>query len=94
MFELFGLMVLCVIAVAAFLIFALVIGLLKLVIGLALLPFYVLFKVFKGLMLVIFGVLFAIVLGPLIFGFLVVVALPLLVLAGLFWAGKLLFAAA
>lgn len=84
MFELFGIVALVLVGAVVVGVIALVAGLLKLVLKIALIPVVLLFKG-VGLLLGAFVVLF--VVGPLVFGIGLVVLIPLLILGAMIWAG-------
>jgi len=84
MFELFGIIALVVIGAVVVGVIALIAGLLKLVLKIALIPLVLLFKgvaLFLGALVVLF------VVGPLVFGIGLVVLIPLLLLGAMVWAG-------
>ena len=84
MFELFGIIALIVVGVVVVGVIALVAGLIKLVLKIALIPVVLLFKG-AALLLGAFVVLF--VVGPLVFGIGLVILIPLLILGAMVWAG-------
>ena len=84
MFELFGIIALIVVGVVVVGVIALVAGLIKLVLKIALIPLVLLFKG-TALLLGAFVVLF--VVGPLVFGIGLVILIPLLILGAMVWAG-------
>lgn len=84
MFELFGIVALVLVGAVVVGVIALVAGLLKLVLKIALIPVVLLFKG-VGLLLGALVVLF--VVGPLVFGIGLVVLIPLLILGAMIWAG-------
>ncbi len=84
MFELFGILALIAVGAVVFGVIAIVGGLLKLVLKIALIPLVLLFKG-VGLLLGALVVLF--VVGPLVFGIGLVVLIPLLILGAMVWAG-------
>jgi len=84
MFELFGILALLVVGAVVVGVIALVAGLIKLVLKIALIPLALLLKGF-GLLLAVLVVFF--VAGPLILGIGLVVLLPLLILGAVIWFG-------
>jgi len=84
MFELFGILALIAVGAVVFGVIAIVAGLLKLVLKIALIPVVLLVKG-VGLLLGALVVLF--VVGPLVFGIGLVVLVPLFILGAMIWAG-------
>ena len=84
MFELMGILALIFVAVVVFGAIALVAGLLKLVLKIALIPIALLLK---GLGLLVGAVVVLVVFGPLVLGIGLVLLIPLLLVAGVIWAG-------
>jgi hypothetical protein len=84
MFELFGILALIAVGAVVFGVIAIVGGLLKLVLKIALIPMILLVK---GIGLLIGALVVLFVVGPLVFGIGLVVLIPLLVLGAMVWAG-------
>lgn len=84
MFELLGILALVAVGAVVLGVLALVAGLIKLVLKIALIPLALLLKGF-GLLLGALVVL--VVVGPLVFGIGLVILLPLLLLGAVIWAG-------
>ncbi len=84
MIELLGILALIFVGVVVFGVVALVAGLLKLVLKIALIPLALLFK---GLGLVLGALVVLVVAGPLVLGIGLVVLIPLLLIGGVVWAG-------
>jgi hypothetical protein len=84
MFELMGVIALIFVGLVVFGVIALIAGLLKLVLKIALIPVVLLVK---GLALVLGALVVLFVVGPLVLGVGLVVLIPLLLLGGVIWAG-------
>jgi len=84
MFELFGILALIAVGAVVFGVIAIVAGLLKLVLKIALIPVVLLFK---GFALLIGALVVLFVVGPLVFGIGLVILIPLLILGAMVWAG-------
>ena len=84
MFELFGILALIAVGLVVFGVIAIVGGLLKLVLKIALIPIALLFK---GFFFVLGALVVLFVVGPLVFGIGLVVLIPLLLLGAVVWAG-------
>lgn len=84
MFELFGILALIAVGAVVFGVIAIVGGLLKLVLKIALIPMVLLVK---GIGLLIGALVVLFVFGPLVFGIGLVVLIPLLILGAMVWAG-------
>jgi hypothetical protein len=84
MFELFGILALIAVGAVVFGVIAIVGGLLKLVLKIALIPMVLLVK---GIGLLIGALVVLFVVGPLVFGIGLVVLIPLLILGAMVWAG-------
>ena len=84
MFELFGILALIAVGAVVFGVVAIVGGLLKLVLKIALIPMVLLVK---GVGLLIGALVVLLVVGPLVFGIGLVVLIPLLILGAMVWAG-------
>ena len=89
MFELFGILALIAVGAVVFGVVAIVGGLLKLVLKIALIPMVLLVK---GVGLLIGALVVLLVVGPLVFGIGLVVLIPLLILGAMVWAGVALVA--
>jgi hypothetical protein len=89
MFELFGILALIAVGAVVFGVIAIVGGLLKLVLKIALIPMVLLVK---GIGLLIGALVVLFVVGPLVFGIGLVVLIPLLILGAMVWAGVALVA--
>ena len=84
MLELFGIIALLVVGAVVVGVVGLVLGLLKLIFKIALIPVALLFK---GLALVLGGMVVLFVVGPLVLGIGLVALIPLLLLGAMIWAG-------
>ena len=84
MFELFGIIALVVVGVVVVGVIALIAGVVKLALKIALIPLVLLFK---GVFLLLGALVVLFVVGPLVFGIGLVVLIPLLILGAMVWAG-------
>lgn len=84
MFELMGILALVFVGFVVFGVVALVAGLLKFVLKIALIPMVLLFK---GLGLFLGALVVLVVAGPVVLGIGLVVLIPLLLIGGVVWAG-------
>jgi len=84
MFELMGILALVFVGVVVFGVVALVAGLLKFVLKIALIPMVLLFK---GLGLLLGALVILVVAGPVVLGVGLLLLLPLLLIGGVVWAG-------
>ena len=87
MFEIAGLLTLLVVGAVLVGAAALVIGLLKLAFKLVLLPVWIGLALVKWVLLIGLGIAAAVVVGPVVVALLAVLAVPVLVIGGLIWAG-------
>ncbi len=92
MVEIAGLLTLLVFGVVIVGVAALVIGLIKLAFKLVLLPVFVGLALVKWVLLIGFGVVAAAVVGPVVVGLLALLAIPVVLIGGLIWAGVSLLA--
>jgi hypothetical protein len=88
MFELLGLVALVAVGAVLFGALALIVGLLKVVFKVALIPVWIGLAALKGIVLLVAGVLALVLVGPVVLGVGLVLLVPLLLLGGLVWLGK------
>jgi hypothetical protein len=87
MFELLGLVALVAVGAVIFGAVALIVGLLKVVFKVALIPVWIGLAAVKGIVLLVAGVLALVLVGPVVLGVGLVLLVPLLLLGGLVWLG-------
>jgi len=87
MLELLGLLAVVIVGGVLLGVFALVAGMLKLLVKVALIPVWLGLTAAKGLLWVVVGGISLLILGPVVLGVGLVVLIPLLILGGLVWAG-------
>lgn len=92
MVEIAGLLTLLVFGIVIVGVAALVVGLLKLAFKLVLLPVWIGLALVKWVLLIGLGIAAAVVVGPVVVALLAVLAVPVLVIGGLIWAGVALVA--